>query len=206
MDPHHCETPIQATSDVAIPEQAKQEVSDAARDAWREEYRNLMEVALNAYRDEYREIADAWRNMEMKAQGAVAIAGIFAAAVFAFVRDLEKEGGRSQKVLIVATMVFLICSVTFSILCLYVRRVTAPPLGETIDKKVRHLLSEMVSDNDMPARLQNLKSEQASLWRRVNVDASMANETKAKWLLAAQVSLIMAILMVGMLTVIILFT
>jgi hypothetical protein len=44
-----------------------------------EEFRSLLQVALEAYKDEYREISDSWRNTETKAQGAVAIAGIFMA-------------------------------------------------------------------------------------------------------------------------------
>jgi hypothetical protein len=174
----------------------------AVVEAYREEYRKLPDIALEAYRDEYREIAESWRNTESKAQGAVAIAGIFAAGVFAYTRDLAKQGTRVEKWFLAATMLLLISSVILSILALYVRRMAAPPLGKSVDIRVRHLAK--VNDAEIPERLRNLKNEQAEMWRTVNEESSRANQSKAKWLLLAQVSLILAILTVGVLTVIIL--
>lgn len=48
----------------------------------------LARTQLDAYRQEHGHLNATWGSLEKKGQGTAAVAGIFLAAVFAFIRDL----------------------------------------------------------------------------------------------------------------------
>ena len=89
----------------------------------------LRKNLFDSYRDEYKEISDIWRGLETKAQGNIAIAGIFIAGAFAFIAKPETGIHWLEKQFLIASLVFLVISVVSSVLVLKVREVYFPPMG-----------------------------------------------------------------------------
>jgi hypothetical protein len=152
----------------------------------------LIIQALDAHKDEYKELAEVWRSLDAKAQGTVAISGIFLAGVFAFVNDLQANAACVARCLLTATAALLAVSVILALAVLWVRSVSSAPLGESLSVLVRDLLS--ADDGLSSERLQDYYKDQAHLWKATNEEVDTANRRKAGFLIAAQVSLALGIL------------
>ena len=164
----------------------------------REKRRSLREAVLGSYRDEYKELGDAWRGLETKAQGTVAIAGIFLAGAFAYIREISAQTSLGQKLLLVCAIVCLVTSVCLSVLALEVRRVAAPLVAGRVDQLVKDLLA-VADDNEFLDRLPDFYSDQAAAWREVNQQSHEANQSKARRVWNAQGFLLAAIILVALL-------
>lgn len=160
----------------------------------------LRQTVLEAYREEYKDIADTWRNLEGKAQGAIAIAGIFIAAALTYIRELSAQTGVTDKLLLSIAVVSLVASVVCSILALKIREVAAPPMGEYVDGLVAHLLP-IEDQAELKERVTRFFHDQATAWRDMKREADEINQLKAKYLWRGQLFLLSAILTVALLTV-----
>ena len=172
----------------------------------RERFDSLYDNVITAYEDEYKDINETWRSIETKAQGTVAIAGIFAAGAFAFTRELLVNVNPTQRWLHVLTMAFLISSVIMAVWALFVRRTSGAPLGESMENIVRDLVLNDVPESELPQRLNNLQKEQAARWRSVNAELTTSNVTKGRLLRISQCLLVLAIITIGALTITIVLT
>lgn len=158
----------------------------------------LRKAVLDSYRDEYKEYADNWRNLETKAQGNVAVAGIFIAGVFAFITKTDSALNEIEKFFFFLAIGFLVSSVIFSIFVLRTRSVPVPPLGSFMDYTVKRLL--VVDNADFHERLQRFGSDHFNTWRKVMAETEKAIRLKADRLWIAQILLMGAILTVAILT------
>ncbi len=162
---------------------------------------DLLRLALEGYREEYRDLSDTWRNLDGKAQGSGAIAGIFLAAVFAWVRPLAAGVGIPERLLLSASIVLLVASVVAAVLALQVRSVSAPPLGEETGDMIRDLLRPE-NAGELPARIPRLFQDQIRAWRDTNRDMADNNLGKAARVRASQLALLAAASVVAILSVI----
>jgi hypothetical protein len=160
----------------------------------------LHDSVIEAYTNEYKELADTWRNVESKAQNAITIAGIFIASAFAYVRDIKPETHKSEKVLLAVSVCFLIATVILSILALKLRKVAAPLMGENMNSLVGDLL-RLSDDEGFLERLPNYYNDQSALWRQVTEETHNANQSKARFLWWAHITLVAAIVVVACITV-----
>ena len=161
---------------------------------------SLQKAVLESYRDEYKELSETWRNLESKAQGAVTIAGIFIAGAFAYIREVGPQAHRSDRVFLGASILSLMISVLLSIWALRVRTVAAPPIGEYVDNLVRDLL-QVDNDAKLKERVMGFVTDQTDSWRRATRGAKESNKSKANYLLASHVFLVIAILTVALLSI-----
>lgn len=161
----------------------------------------LRREALEAYREDYKELVDNWRSLESKAQGAVAIAGIFIAGAFAFIREIDTNTYLIEKILLVAVILFLITSVAFSVYALKIRAIAAPPFGANVERLVNDLLN-IEDQSEIAERLPNYINDQISEWKKVNGEVEIAIESKAERLWRAQRALLYAILTIAVLTLV----
>ena len=161
---------------------------------------SLNKTVLDSYRDEYKELNDTWKNLEGKAQGAVAIAGIFIAGAFAYTREIGPQGIRYEKIFLGASILCLIISVGLSILALKVRTVAAPPMGEHVDNLVQDLL-QVDNDAELLERIPRFVADQVASWRVVSQEANESIKLKAKYLWGAHLCLAFAILTIALLSV-----
>ena len=86
---------------------------------------------LSAYESEYRDLLEAWKLLETKSQGAIAISAIFLAAAFSFAKDLRAETGLPFRVVLSLSILSLLFSVVMAVLALRVRSAARAPNGVT---------------------------------------------------------------------------
>jgi hypothetical protein len=158
---------------------------------------SLLNTVLESYREEYKRIVKNWNSLEGKAQGNAAIAGIFIAGAFAYLRENIVHMHCYQKYLLGAGIVCLLITVVFSIMALRIRQLPVPPMGEYLDKIVCDLLK--VNGSELLERIPFFVQDQINGWRIVRKGLVDSNLRKAKNVWIGQVLLVVAILIVGVL-------
>lgn len=151
----------------------------------------LLRDALDSYKEEYSELSETWRNLDGKAQGVIAVSGIFLAGMLAFVRALLQSASCTEKWLLTVSAVFLVLNIIFALLVLWVRTVPKAPLGESLETLINDLLN--MEDGTEPERLHNFSRDHARMWKTTNLEVQKVNEKKARHLVCAQGMLILAI-------------
>jgi hypothetical protein len=161
---------------------------------------SVRKTLLDSYAEEYKSLSTIWTGMETKAQGNIAVAGIFIAGVFIFVKDFRSCMGCYEKIFLAVTICVLLSSVVLSMLSLIVRRNAVPPFGEVMDKLASPLLNA-TTGTELKERLPLIVNDQLGLWRNV-VSRGWANiRAKAHFLLAAQICLSVAVAAIAVLTI-----
>lgn len=161
---------------------------------------SLGKLVLESFFDEYREYTENWRSLETKAQGNIAIAGIFVAGVFAFLTKSGSTPDVYERFFLLIAIFLLIFSVIFAMLVLRTRIVPIPPLGSFMDYSARHLL--LLAESEFPERFRRFNSDHTNTWREVISKTTKSLRSKAFYLWIAQVLLMSAIISVAILAVI----
>jgi hypothetical protein len=160
---------------------------------------SLRNATLEAYLAEYKELSETWRSLETKAQGNIAVAGIFIAGSLAYLEKLNPQLRTNEEVFLLIAIGCLIISVILSILVLKTQTITPPPLGSFVD----HFTTDLLRLNIL-ASLQTYRStffaDHVDQWRTVLSEIRESNELKAERLWGAQQFLIAAILAVAALS------
>jgi hypothetical protein len=155
---------------------------------------NTSDAALiQAYSDEYARNDDGWKSIENKAQGTIAVAGIFAGFALSYLSDMPSELTSPMRFLFVAVVVLLFASIVAALFALHVRAYKTAPSGTYYDELVRKY-KQASSDGDGPYTIKlNLQKNVLDAWRKAVADSQSANEEKAKRVTIAQVLLLAAI-------------
>jgi hypothetical protein len=161
---------------------------------------DLFVEAIAAYRDEYKDLYDAWKNIDTKAQGTVAIAGIFLGAVFTLANPSPtwavKLSAEDRGFLFLSAGA-LALAVVLAAVALWV--VTAPRQVE--GAKVRQLVTTAVGGTAPdPTTVAKLRQDLSTLWQATNERFAADVEAKAKWLRMAQVTLVAGVLLFATVT------
>lgn len=151
----------------------------------------LRKALLDSYKDEYKELAEVWRGIETKAQGNIAITGIFIAGVFIFLREINSQTFWAEKLILGLAVVLFIISVYLAIFALQVRQTRFPPMGGFADNMFIDLLR--FGDVELCERLPRFINDQANAWSQVKEDIIASNEVKAAYLWWAQQFLLFAV-------------
>jgi hypothetical protein len=158
----------------------------------------LPRLALETYHDEYRDLSDTWRNLDTKAQGLGALAGIFVAAVFAWSRQLPEGLTSLERLVLAASVVLLILSIVAAVLALLVRRVPAPPLGEETADMIRDILQEE-KPSELLERVTRFYNDQIRVWHATNCNVQSVCLDKAFHISVGQVTILLAAVAVSLL-------
>jgi hypothetical protein len=153
---------------------------------------------LDAFRAEHQRLSSTWEQLDLKAQGNAAIAGVFLAGIFAYVTQ-ENIAGIFSRLVVANAVLALICSVLFSIRVIGIREVQDTPGGRDV-KKLADMLIRVETEEEFLERMPDFVSEQLGLWDSATMDVSKANEDKAAWLVVAQKALSLAIGLMAVLT------
>jgi hypothetical protein len=170
----------------------------------------LLEKALRACVDEYVEKGRTFTNLDTKAQNTTALAGVFLAAALAFLREeaLEafvRSGGRHTVILLAASIISLLGSILSCLLAMRIRKVIAPIEPVALTAMVDDILSLDASELT-DVTYGNFLRDQIAAWQPTLADASTANASKAKAVLAGQFLLTAAIVFIAILLLVILTT
>ncbi|MEM1225896.1 MAG: hypothetical protein AAGJ40_09365 [Planctomycetota bacterium] len=154
---------------------------------------DLLREVIESYREHYSDLCDSWRDTERKAQGTIAICGIFLAGVLAFTRLFVESDGSSvaTKIVLTGSILLLGTSVAMALWSMIVRRTRNPPFAGDFGEMV----SDIISHNDVtdPERVENLYHDTLTSWRSANQSIEESNETKANWVLGAQLVLFLGL-------------
>lgn len=95
----------------------------------------ISEATVNAYKYEYDKVLANWTGIETKAQTTITIAGIFIAALVAFLHDTTAHIDRQRGFLLFAAA-FLLGAVIAASTVLLLKEVPRPPQGNKLFPKV----------------------------------------------------------------------
>ena len=162
------------------------------------------EATLEVCQKDYERRKDVSKTLEGKAQSNITVAGIFIAAIFAFIRDVNALNlNPVGKCVLVAAIVLLIASVLCSV-CVFILTITRQPLtGAQLHNTVTDLVSRATAA-DIEKNLSVFKitfvSMQIEGWVKSVDSIARANNWKTFFLISAHVFLLFAMLAVGILT------
>jgi hypothetical protein len=148
------------------------EVQDFRTEVWT--------VARDRYQDEYKELTDLWSKLDGKAQGAVTIAGIFLAALFAATRGEAIPASSTDRYLLAVAIVLLVGSVVAAGFSLHVRRTGAGPSGLDLERAAGDLVDHGTSAASVAELRIRFLRTQVNAWSRCIGDFREENRRKAR--------------------------
>jgi hypothetical protein len=158
----------------------------------------LLEV-LSAYQSDYKDAVEHWRSLETKAQASITMAGIFLAAGFALVRELDPTTTWWVRGLLLIGALALMVAVVFAVLALKVRVVPAPPSAETLNRIVNDFFRAPGPTN-LEQETRNQLHDRIRTWQGCVRDRVQLNRSKAQNVLRAQLALLTTVTVVALLT------
>jgi ABC-type multidrug transport system fused ATPase/permease subunit len=160
----------------------------------------VRKIVLEAFKEEYKEIGESWKSIETKAQGNIAIAGIFIAGAFGFLKDILPQMDYVEKWAFVLIIGFLVVSVLLSIISLQVRTVPEPPLGKKLNPIGKDLIDNLV-EATYKEQLGRFINEYIILWQDYVTQAKKKYSCKSKYLVVAQWFVLVAVIVIALLIV-----
>lgn len=162
-----------------------------------EAYRTkALEGLLEAFRREYTEQGQIFSELDRKAQANTTVAGVFLAAVLAFIKldELAKLlawGGAGIFFALFGLTVLLIVAVVLSIVGTSMKDCPLPPNPETLDKEVDDVLACRSAQKE---QFDNLLNQEILRWKPKIEKYVRINQGKGNTILAAQITLSVAII------------
>jgi hypothetical protein len=153
----------------------------------RDQQADLLQLAVDSCRQEHQDLSSQWTAVDAKAQSTITVAGVFLAAILAFIRELSATTTDLERWLLSGTLVLLIGSTIFALFAVRLRPVAGAPCGTPLVEMIEDLVA--TEDGTSPERLRNFARDHARLWRRANesvggaVGAKSRHLQKAQWLL-----------------------
>lgn len=165
----------------------------------------LLQKIVDDTKEYYSDLQGTWADVERKAQGNVAICGIFLAAVLAYIRQTQVGAhGNAASVceiepwLISAAVISLAVSVALSLYVLWVRDVVPPPVASETRRFATDIIEADGSSNSTMRT--NLIHDTITTWDITNASMIAANETKAIWLMRSQWALAIGVIAATIIT------
>jgi len=160
----------------------------------------VVEKVIESFLIEYKELQEDWKALESKAQGMIAIVGIFIAGAFAYVGEIKEDTIIGERLLLLTIIIGLVSSVILSIISLKVREMFGPPIGGFLNQITSHLLHEK-NAAAFAEVYRDYLDEQVKRWEIVNENVRAGNDVKASYLWKSQQLLIASIFLISFLIV-----
>ncbi len=161
---------------------------------------DLAKMVLDSYLFEYKDYMAWWNDLDRKAQGTVAIAGIILAGALAFARQLSVNTPFYEKILLSIAIVLLLCAIGFAVLTLIVREVSLPPAAKQIEELAKEILSTNDSEN-FSRRVSGIVYDQTKLWGKCTQDLYKGCGKKANKVVVAQILILAAAILTAVVTI-----
>lgn len=158
---------------------------------------DLSKMVLQAYENEYAVKTSLWEQIERKAQGSIAIAGIMLAGGFAFARQLDASIGALQKFLLVGIIVTLLFAIWQCVKALKVTVIDVPPTAD----EIRQLGDDALwfpESSKLPDRVNGLRYDLLDLWSTCNKVLGEKCEEKAVLVRRSQSAILISALLIGL--------
>lgn len=140
---------------------------------------------------EYADVYQNWRTIEGKAQGSVAIAGIFIGGVFALMQALGAMP-MCALVFLVLVLWFLVAAVLCALRALFVTDCECLDDTSEVLKKARYVL-DAASEDEGRRQIRTLVKDLSEAYARINSEVHRSNRQKAIWVHRSQTCLAVGI-------------
>ena len=140
--------------------------------------RDLSKMVLQAYENEYTDKTSLWEQIERKAQGSIAIAGIMLAGGLAFASQLGASVGSLQTFLLVGVVVTLLFSIWQCVKALKVKTIEVPPTADDVRQLADDAL-RFPEKSELPDLVNDLRYGLLDLWSAYNQVLAEKCEEKA---------------------------
>lgn len=163
----------------------------------------LLEKWLQSYQENHKRLTESRRAISAKAQGNIAISGIFIAVVFNWIKDIIELKAILQlyeTTGFVSAMILFLCSIILSVFVLFVDKFPEPKeytIISTVLKKHDNICIETFND-----LLFSLNEH----FECVNEELYKFNKKKGTCLFIAQAALSLGIVVIGFVTVVAIMT
>jgi hypothetical protein len=158
------------------------------------------EAVVAAYQNDYSRLEADWASIEAKAQGTLAVAGIFVGFALGYTKDLQASASKTIKGLLIAVIGLLLLGVGSAATALFVRSRRLPPDASFQEKLATDWFALDTSERESyrPFLTENLRIA----WAFVVKEQAENNNKKANRVLVAQILLLAAVSLTGLLAVV----
>jgi hypothetical protein len=177
-----------ATPASESPEEAERQ-SKVADKTWEQLSLTVWREVLEGFKSAYDDSRDNWKTLDTKAQGVVAIAGIFIAGIVSLLKDLPPGEMELPHLLLAFASIDSVGAVLCAAAALRIRPSTLPPAG----KGTRDLAVGLLSPDHVPllAELEmRFVQEQSDGWETSVKSVQGGNDKKANLLAGSQILLL----------------
>ncbi len=164
---------------------------------------SAIDTVVNAFESDFELLEKSWSAIETKAQGTIAVAGIFVGFTFSYLKENEAASGFLMRGFALCVVLCLLASVATAVYALFVTRHAGAP-----EATLKHQLAEdyfgLPATQRGPYHLllaQNLVMH----WSYVTGERRKSNDRKARRLLVSQSFLSAAIVLTAILAAIVTF-
>lgn len=151
------------------------------------------DALIQAYSDEYSRHEEGWNAIETKAQGTIAVAGIFAGFALNYVTDIPSDLALPMRLLVVDIVLLLLVSIVAAALALHVRDYKAAPPGAYYEELVNDYRLVASDGGGTDGYKLLLQKNELFAWKSAVTDRKLKNDQKAKRVRIAQYCLLGAI-------------
>ncbi len=162
--------------------------------------KDFLEFSYERVQQEHVELSQAWALLDAKSQATAATAGVFIAAAFAFVQNSADVLSCPEKGILALTVTFLVVSIACSIGSMMIRTVAIPPTGSYTWDEINKIFKGQSLHESLDGRYIGLLSDAVKLWVASNVDFTIKQRSKARFLGYSHIFLLIASIFVLLLT------
>jgi hypothetical protein len=156
-------------------------------------HKSTARLLLSHAQAEYASLADTWQSIEQKAQGTVAIVGIFLTTAAAAYSKIDQVGLPARYVLFFAVLC-LVAAALIAITTLFVRSFTAPEGLEEVVPWARSVYAADGDGSDQKA-IRDFVGHRIHGWTQANKALHKENGRKAQYLRWSQILLFAGIVL-----------
>lgn len=163
---------------------------------------DLLDRTLSYCADDYDLVGSTYAALDSKAQATFGVSGLFTAGTIALLNSITASTDMLlwTIVLVVLTYALLVSAIVASLVALKVREVATPMDSAAMAMMTLDIIT--LPDEELTAEVRiNWYRDQLHEWKRVIDEVETVNSRKARWLWAAQVMLIVAIICASFATV-----
>lgn len=161
--------------------------------------RDLSKMVLQAYENEYTDKTSLWEQIERKAQGSIAIAGIMLAGGLAFASQLGASVGSLQTFLLVGVVVTLLFSIWQCVKALKVKTIEVPPTADDVRQLADDAL-RFAEKSKLPDLVNGLRYGLLDLWSAYNQVLAEKCEEKAVFVGRSHSAILISALVIAIVT------
>jgi hypothetical protein len=161
--------------------------------------RDFLEYALEHLKLEHDQLAEAWKQVDGKAQGTTGIAGVLLAAAFAFVKNAPLNLTALERCSLGLAVTLLVVAILLSAWVMAVRTVFTPLTGAQVSTMVAHVKDSLA--DEAARNYCGLLADTIDAWSPVNTRLRADVNTKAERLQWAQLTLLAASLPILLVTI-----